>query len=121
MLQLIAQPESNEKKYILSGISVEGAQYSDKNSIILLSGLTIGKSISVPGEEIADAIQKLWKQNIFSDIAIEPENIVGDKVFLVIKVTERPRISRYSFTGISKGNADDLRDKINFVRGTIFT
>ena len=117
-----AQFDPNDPKtYILSGIDVEGAEYSDKNAVIALSGLKLESPITVPGIQISDAIKRLWKENIFSDVEIRADNITTNKIFLTIAVKERPRISQFSFQGISKSQADDLREQINFIRGTILT
>ncbi|MCS7086354.1 MAG: hypothetical protein NZ534_09810, partial [Bacteroidia bacterium] len=107
--------------YELAGISVEGVEYGDKNALIALTGLEIGQKITVPGDAFAEAIKKLWKQNIFSDVRIEAEQIVGDKLYVVVKVEERPRISKYTFVGISKSQADDLREKVKLARGQRLT
>ncbi|MEL6134040.1 MAG: POTRA domain-containing protein, partial [Bacteroidota bacterium] len=114
-------PQQEGKTYTLSGLEVEGADYTDKNLIISLSGLVIGDPVTIPGIQISDGIRRLWEKNIFSDIGITADRIVGNKVFLVIRVKERPRISQFSFQGISKSQADELREKINFIRGTILT
>jgi outer membrane protein insertion porin family len=111
----------NPRTYILTGIEVEGAEYSDKNNIIALSGLAINESITIPGMQITDVVKRLWKENIFSDVQISADKVVGNKVFLKITVKERPRISQFSFQGVSKSQADDLREQINFIRGTILT
>lgn len=111
----------NPQTYILAGLEVVGAEYSDKNAIISLSGLKVGEAITIPGMQVSDVIKRLWKENIFSDIQVKVDNITGNTVFLVIEVKERPRISQFSFEGISKSQADDLREKINFIRGTILT
>ncbi|GAB4410335.1 MAG: outer membrane protein assembly factor BamA [Bacteroidia bacterium] len=107
--------------YTLAGLEVEGAEYSDRNAVISLSGLAVGQVVTIPGVQISDIIKRLWKEGIFSDVQIRADNIVGDKVFLVIAVKERPRISQFSFQGITKSQADELREKINFIRGTILT
>ncbi|MEO0896140.1 MAG: outer membrane protein assembly factor BamA [Bacteroidota bacterium] len=115
-------PNQNEgESYLLSGIDVEGATFSDKSLVISLTGLKVGEVVTVPGLQISDAIKRLWKENIFSDISIRADKIVGDKIWLVVVVKERPRISQFSFQGISKSQADELREKINFIRGTILT
>lgn len=111
----------NPQNYILSGLEVEGAKYSDPQTIAALSGLTLNEGVTIPGLQISDAIKRLWKENIFSDVSIRADKIVGNTIFLIISVTERPRIAQYSFEGISKSQADDLREKINFIRGTILT
>lgn len=109
------------KDYTLSGITVESSGSMDKNTVVAMSGLTIGSTISIPGQQVSDAIKKLWKQGLFSDVVVETENISGNNVFLIIRVAERPRIEKFAFNGVTKGQADDLREKISFIRGTIFT
>ncbi len=108
-------------EYTIANISVRGAQQTDEQTVLLLSGLVLGKRISIPGPDISKAITKLWKQDIFSDVQIEVARVEGDQVYLTILLAERPRITRYTFRGIRKGQADDLKEKIKLVRGTIFT
>jgi outer membrane protein insertion porin family len=108
-------------EYILSGISVEGVEFTDKNSVIALSGLKIGQTIKIPGEDLSGAIRKLWRQNIFSDVEVSVEKIIGDKLYITLQLVERPRISKYTFIGVTKSQAEDLRDKIKFIRGQRFT
>lgn len=109
------------KTYTLAGLEVEGAVYSDKYAVMNVSGLVVGEGVRIPGADISDAIKRLWKENIFSDVQIRQDKIAGTNIFLTIMVQERPRISSFSFTGIPKGQAEDLREKINFIRGTILT
>ncbi|MEM0996653.1 MAG: outer membrane protein assembly factor BamA [Bacteroidota bacterium] len=109
------------KTYTIAGLTVEGCEYTTQNSVILHTGLAIGDNVSIPGTDIGKAIKSLWDQNVFADIDISVENIVGDKVFLLIKVEERPRISSFTFRGVTKGHADDLREKLRFVRSAMWT
>ncbi|MCB9231727.1 MAG: outer membrane protein assembly factor BamA [Bacteroidia bacterium] len=122
---LLAQVEidyNRPTQYEIGGITVEGTEFSDKFAIVAYSGLKVGDVISIPGNEITDAIKKLWKQNIFSDVRVEVDNITNGKIFLVIRIGERPRISKFGFNkSIPKSQADDLREKVRFVRGTIYT
>lgn len=127
VFQITFSQEKNDftenKTYILSGIRVEtadSADYIDKNAVIAYSGLNIGEEISIPGVDISNAIKKLWKQNIFSDISIEAENVVSNKIFLVIKLKERSRIAKFKFVGINKGAEDELRAQIKWVIGSIY-
>lgn len=113
--------EPVSKTYKLAGLEVEGVVSSDKYAVLNLSGLVIGEYVRIPGSDISDAIKRLWKENIFSDVQIRQEKITGENIFLTIIVEERPRISQFAFRGISKGQAEDLREKINFIRGTILT
>lgn len=108
--------------YYLAGIKVTGNQYTEEQSVVILSGLSLGRRLTLPGSDLSKAISKLWKQDIFSDVQIYLDRIdEGNQLHLIIAVTERPRISRYSFKGIRKGQADDLRDKIRFIPGTLYT
>ncbi len=109
----------NPRDYIIGGITVEGARNFDSQAITLFSGLTIGQEISIPGEKISMAIQNLWKQRLFDNIQISIGEVRGKEVFLVIQLEERARLSRFRFEGVSKGESETLREKINLVRGTI--
>lgn len=108
-------------EYIIGGITVTGIENLDKNVIIMLSDLDIGERIKVPGDDITSAIRKLWEQGLFDNISITATKIQGNSIFLNIILQERPRLSKFSFTGIRKSEADDIRDKINLSRGDVIT
>ena len=112
---------SNPKKYEIAGVTVEGTKFVDPNVLAMLAGLRVGTEITVPGDDIAMAIRKIWDQGMFEDVAINATNIVGGKIFLQVVVQERPRVSKFSFEGIKKSEADDIRNKINLSRGDIAT
>src|ERR1022692_2762858 len=61
---------SIQKEYEIGGISVSGSQFFDESSIIGTSGLKVGQKVTIPGDNIARAINNLWKQGLFSDIKI---------------------------------------------------
>jgi outer membrane protein insertion porin family len=107
------------KEFTVGGITVSGAKNLDSKAIILFSGLSVGETITIPGEEISKAIKNLWKQKLFENIQIKATEVRGSEIFLNIQLTERARLSRFKFDGISKGEAETLRDKINLIRGTI--
>lgn len=109
------------KDYVIAGIVVDGIRNLDHNQIISKSGLIRGNKITIPGDDITQAIQKLWKEKLFSDIQILVEKIQGENLFLIIKLEERARLSRYSFSGVSKSHADDLRDNMNLRSGKLVT
>lgn len=107
------------KEFTVGGITVSGAKNLDSKAIILFSGLSVGETITIPGEEISKAIKNLWKQKLFENIQIKASEIKGSEIFLNIQLSERARLSRFKFDGISKGEAETLREKINLIRGTI--
>jgi len=111
----------NPQKYELGGVTVSGVQYLDNNVLIMLSGLTVGNTITIPGDEIKKAIDKLWEQGLFENIKITATKIQGDVIFLNIDLRERPRLSKFSFTGIKKGEVDKLREEIKLAHGDVVT
>lgn len=104
-------------EYEIGGITVSGTKSTDPNAVKLFTGLQVGDKITVPGERISKAIENLWEQKLFSDISIEAAEIRGRTIFLHIIVTEKPRLSRFKFEGVSKSEGDKLRDEIQLVRG----
>lgn len=109
------------RDYEIGGITVTGVKYLDPQVLVMLSGLQVGETISVPGEKITNAIRKLWEQGLFEDVSITYINKIGRKIFLNIDLKERPRISKFSFKGVKKSEADELRKKINLTRGDVAT
>ncbi|MBT8194871.1 MAG: outer membrane protein assembly factor BamA [Bacteroidia bacterium] len=112
---------ANPQEYEIGGLTVSGIQHLDANALKAISGLRVGDRINVPGDEISDAINQLWKQGILSDIKIVATNIQGNLIFLDLQLTERPRLTKFSFKGVSKTEADNLRDNISLVTGKIIT
>ena len=108
-------------KYEIEKITVRGAEHFDKNVLIVLSGLSTGSKIKVPGEDISKAILNLWKQKLFDDIKISITAIHDDKIQLEIYLQEKPRMSRFSIRGLSKGKARDLREELTLKAGMIIT
>ena len=112
---------SSPREYEIGGIVVDGAKYVDGSMLSLIAGLRVGDVIKIPGDDISGAIRKIWEQGLFEDVAINATEFVGNKVFLQIAIKERPRVSKFSFKGIKKSEADDIRNKINLSRGDIAT
>lgn len=112
---------ASPKEYELGGITVSGVQYLDEAVLITLTGLNIGERFKIPGDKIATAIENLWKQGLLSDIKVTASKINGDRIFLNFQLSERPRLSKFAFSGISKNEADKLRDKLQLVKGKVIT
>jgi outer membrane protein insertion porin family len=112
---------SNPQQYEIGGIKIEGTEFLDKRVLTSISGLKVGDKISIPGEDISKAIKNLWQQKLFTDVSIEIESVIGKTIFLVIRLEELPRLSRYSIEGVKKSDVDDLRKKLNLRSGSIFT
>ena len=112
---------SQNTEYEIGAIVVNGSSNLDKDLVILLSGLSVGDKINIPGEELSKAIKKLWKQKLFEDIDIYVTQKQGKIVFLEIRLKELPKLSKFAFSGVKKSKKDDLREKIQLSRGQIVT
>lgn len=114
---------SLQQEFEIGAIKVSGANYSDDNAIIGVSGLKVGNKIQIPGNDIPKAIKSLWKLRLFTDVQIIKEKNIGDVIFLEISVKERPRLSRHSYRGVKKSQQDDLNDEISsyLLKGAIVT
>lgn len=106
--------------YKLAQVRVEGAQQLSSSAIRNMSGLQTGDEISVPSD-ISQGIKRLWKQDLFAGVSVRQDSVIEGRLFISVLVTERPRISAISFTGISKSQTEALREKLSLVSGTIWT
>jgi len=110
------------KEYIIAGIKITGSKYLDESLLISVSGLSIGDKVIVPGgENFSKAIQKLWNQNLFSNIAIYFTKITGNELYVEINVTERPRLGNFIFKGASKSESDEVKIKTGLIKGRVIT
>lgn len=109
------------KQYEIGGITVSGVKYLNQSVLVNLSGLQVGQTIKIPGDAITKATNKLWKHGLFGDVQIYVTKIVDNKAYLDIHLKERPRLSKVEFNGVSKSQADDLRDEIKLTRGSQVT
>lgn len=109
------------QKYEIGGITLDGVPNADDYILIGYSGLTVGEVISVPGDEITDAVKRYWKHGLFSNVKIEADSIKDDKVYLKITLAMRPRVSEININGVKKKERDDIEEKIGLVKGNQIT
>ena len=100
---------------------MEGAKNYDDYMLIGLSGLTVVQKVNIPGEEITDAVKRFWRNGLFSNVSIEADSVVGDKVYLCIKLTQRPRVSQINYSGVKKGEREDLENRIGLLKDNQLT
>lgn len=112
---------SYPREYEIGGIVFTGVQHMDVNALKIITGLKVGDKIIIPGNKLPEAIRNLWKQKLFSNIGVYLHKKDGDLIFLEFRLEEKPRLSKFKIQGIRKGEADDLREKIQLVRGKVLT
>ena len=109
------------REYQIAGITVTGISYLDDNALIRLSGLAVGQRMRIPGDATAKAIDNLWKQGLFENIAIQATRIEGDRIYLNIALKERPRLSLITYEGLPKSVITKVDDELKLKTGDILT
>lgn len=109
------------QNYIIGGIKVEGVKNYDDYLLVGISGLSVGQRISIPGDEITMAVKRYWKNGLFSNVRIELDSIVGQKAYLCVKLTQRPRISQINYNGVKKSEKEDLEAKLGLIKDAQLT
>lgn len=109
------------KTYEIGGIDLEGAENFDSRVVLLVAGLQVGDNIQLPGDKVSAAVENLWKQGMFDDVQIKVSRIQGRIAFLKIYLSERPRMEKFKFYGVKKGEADKLKEQLNLVTGDVVT
>ena len=109
------------KKYEIADIKVTGIKNYEDYVLIGISGLTVGQTITVPGDDVTSAIKRYWRHGLFSDVKISADKIEGNKIYLLIELKQRPRISDIVFHGVKKSDREDLEAKLGLVKGSQIT
>ena len=109
------------QKYTILGIDVVGAQTTNEDFIPSTSGLEEGMEITIPGEEISDAIKRLYRTGLYEDVEIRQTQQMGSGIFLEIIVLEQPRLNKFEIEGGKKSQRKDLREEINLLKGFAVT
>jgi outer membrane protein insertion porin family len=114
---------THPKKYYVAGVSVEGNTYFGDQQIISQTGIREGMQLTIPGEEISSAVRRLWLQRFFEDVSFEIDslNAAQDSAWFKIRIVERPRVSRWTFSGVKSGERKDIEERVSLRRGGEFS
>lgn len=102
---------------VVGGIAVSGVQGYEDYMLSGISGLSVGQTITVPGNDITDAVKRYWKHGLFSDVSISADSIVGNKIYLNIYLQTLPRVSEINYIGLKKSERDDMEAKLGLLKG----
>lgn len=108
--------EKAQGSFEILEVLVEGTDVS-ADVVKLSSGLSKGKIIF--GEDIQNAIKKLWKLNLFSDVVIDVTQSEGNKIFLKIILEDYPRLNNVKVIGYDDYGKDDIEPLIKLQKGQI--
>ena len=101
----------------IAEVKITGSTSYDDFVLSSLSGLNVGDEIQIPGNALTSAVNRYLQSGYFSNARVLVRRYEGNKVFLEIALTERPRINAVSFTGISKGDREDLEKRTGLRKG----
>jgi len=109
------------KTYVIGGVSVSGNTSFNEQTVIAYSGLRKDNEIKIPGEDIANAIKKLWGSKLFSDIEIYLKNVEGNKAFLEIQLSDLPQLIDVKVTGVKKSKIEGIINDNKLKKGVKVT
>ena len=114
---------NSPRKYVVGGVDVEGNSYFTDPQIVQLTGLQEGMEITVPGDDVSDVVRRLWLQRYFEDVSFSIDSLSAgrDTAFFKIKIVERPRVSHWTFTGVTSSEKKDILEKLNLRRAGEFS
>ena len=114
---------NNPKKYIVGGVGVEGNEHFAPQQILQITGLQEGMEVTVPSEELSAVVSRLWAQRFFDDVAVVIDSLTPtkDTAFFKIRISERPRVSKWVFAGVKPGEQKELQERLNLRRGGEFS
>ena len=120
--QLQAQnrlPFDQAKKYILADVKVNGKISYNQQTVVTFSSLEKGQELTVPGEQISNAIKKLGKLGLFSDIDFYVNKVEGDSIWLDLDIVELPKLKEVKFNGVKKSKVEGLIKDNALTKGKI--
>jgi len=106
---------------VIGGINVSGVEGYEDYMLTGISGLAVGQTVTVPGNDITEAVKRYWKHGMFSDVTIAADSLVGDKIYLHFYLKTNPRVSQINFIGVKKSEREDMQNKLGLVPGSQVT
>ncbi len=114
--------QKTSKKYKVAAVKVVGNRFFDENLLLSIANINVGDEIAIPeGDNFSKAITKLWAQNYFSNVEIYITKLTGKNIEIEIAVTERPRLSKFYFKGVPKGQGEELSGKTGLIPNRVIT
>ncbi len=120
---VVAQQTSfnNGKSYILEEVTVTGITNFSETTIVSFSGLRKGQEIIIPGEQISDALKKLWASKLFSSIDIYLVKTEDNKAYLEINLADLPELNELEIQGVKKKKKEGIIKDNNLTKGVKVT
>lgn len=117
----ITNAQNDNKLYTLAEVIITGDTDYSAGTIVTFSGLRKGETLRVPGDKTRNALNKLWKTNLFSSVNLYVTKIEEDNVYLEIELYDLPELNEAQIEGIKKGKKDDVIKENKLQPGTKVT
>ena len=114
---------NHPQQYIIAGLSVKGNVVFSEQQILNQTGMHPGMTVTVPGEDLSSVVRRLYLQRYFEDVSIEIDSLSAgrDSAWFSVRIKERPRVSRWTYTGVKTSERKDIEERLNLRRGGEFS
>ena len=111
------------KTYVVGGVGVEGNKYFAAQQIIQLTGLQPGMTLTVPGDDVSNIVERIWMQRRFEDVSMVLDSLSAkqDTAWFKIVVKEHPRVSKWTYSGVRSGERKEIQERLNLRPGREFS
>lgn len=100
---------------LLDSVAVEGNSRLTAQQILGSSGLVVGQPTNY--RDIQRAITALFRTGQFDDVAIGQVDDPAERAILVIRVRERPILSRWAVKGVERLSERSVKDRVKLAAG----
>lgn len=112
---------NNPKTYTLTDLEISGDTHYSKNQILRFTGLRLGDVMEIPGTKTNNALKKLWRSNLFSNVDLYVVKTEDDKIWLRMHLIGLPELAEVKVNGLKRGKRDDLIKEYSLNPGTKIT
>ncbi len=122
--ELDSLPEVNYARPVtklIADIKIIGAKSYDPEVLLNLSGLAVGDEVVIPGVAFTNAVERFMRHGLFSNVQILVSKYEGNKAWIEIRLSERPRIYEAKFLGVGKSDREELEKRTGLRKGLQMT
>ena len=112
-------PFDQGKKYILADVAIVGKLSFNTQTVVAFAGLEKGQEVTIPGEEISNAIKKIGKLGLFDEISFYVNRIQNDSIYLDLNIEELPKLNEVKFIGVKKSKTEVLIKDTDLTKGKV--
>lgn len=120
-IQLTDPTELIPAEYEVVGIEVTGNTDTREEFIINVSSLVVGRTVVYPGEDVRNAIDRLYRSGLFSDVKIYVTDRTASTISFLIEVEEQPRVLDFTLENIKRSERRDLEELLVITPGRVIT